>query len=107
MLPLLTLLAIGAHAGPDCAERTDTTDLTTAISDAEASFSDLDIDSFKEATDRLRAVLPCLDDPLTRHLSAEVHRFLGIRAFGDRDPDAELYFAAARAIEPDYQFPTT
>lgn len=102
---LLALSLPAASAEPACPEGADTTDLTTAISDAEATFTDLDIAAFKEATDRLRGLLPCLGDPLTRHLSAEVHRFLGIRAFGDRDPDAKLYFAAARAIEPDYTFP--
>lgn len=98
-------LALAAHAGTVCSEGSDTTDLTNAIVDAEVSFSDLDIVAFKASTDHIRALLPCLEDPLTRHLAAEVHRYLGIRAFGDRDPDADLYFAAARAIEPDYEFP--
>lgn len=107
MLALLLSLT-AAQAAPDsCPAGTTTTDLTTAISDAEATFADLDIEAFKEATDRLRELLPCLEDPLTRHLSAEVHRFLGLRAFGDRDPDAALYFAAARSIEPDHVFPVS
>lgn len=99
------LLALAGPARAACDAPADTTAITSAISDAEATFADLDIAAFKEATDRIRAVIPCLQDPVTRRVAAEVHRFLGIRAFGDRDPAAPTYFAAARSIEPDYVFP--
>lgn len=90
----------------DCAEPASSTDLTRAINDAEATIAQLDIEAFKAATDRLDALLPCLDDPVTRNVAAEVHRFLGIRAFADRRLDeAEQMFRAARALEPAYAFP--
>ncbi len=102
---LLTLLAsLGWTA--ECAEPASSTDLTRAIADAEATIARLDIEAFKEATDRLDALLPCLDDPVTRNVAAQVHRFKGIRAFADRRlDDAEVMFRAGRALEPTYVFP--
>ena len=103
---IIVFLSLGAF-GQDCPEPTYSTDLTVAIAKAEGTFSDLDIPAFRAATDELRAVMRCLRDPITRSVAAQVHRFLGIRAFGDRDDDARLYFAAARSIEPYYEFPST
>lgn len=103
---MILFFALSAWA-QDCPEPTYSTDLSEAIAQAEGTFSDLDIPSFREATDALRAVVPCLRDPVTRSVAANVHRFLGIRAFGDRDDNARLYFAAARSIEPYYEFPST
>lgn len=103
---LLGLLLAPAAAAQDCSQPASSTDLTRTINDAEATIAALDIAAFKEATDRLDALLPCLDDPVTRNVAAEVHRFLGIRAFADRRlEDAEQMFRAARALEPAYQFP--
>ena len=100
------LFSLSAY-GQLCPEATYSTDLTAAIAKAEGTFSDLDIPAFRAATDELRSVMPCLRDPVTRSVAAEVHRFLGLRAFGDRDPDTRLYFAAARSIEPYYEFPAS
>jgi len=106
---LLLLISMAANAqDEDCAEPTVSTQLTAAIREAEGTFSDLDIPAFKVATDRLHAIIPCLKDPNTRNVAAEVHRMTGMRAFGDRDTDkAKLAFAAARSIEPYYEFPET
>jgi hypothetical protein len=94
--------------GSDCLIPAYSTDLTRAVADAEATFSSLDIDAFKAATDRLEVLLPCLVDPVPRNVAATVHRYLGIRAVGDRDMEvAELRFAAGRALEPGYSFPET
>ena len=92
--------------GSDCIIPAYSTDLTKAVADAEDTFRSLDIDSFKAATDRLDALLPCLADPVPRRVAAQVHRYLGIRSFGDRDPEAaRLKLAAGRALEPTYTFP--
>ncbi len=103
---LLLLLSLSANA-QDCPAPTYSTELTGAIKEAEGTFTDLDIPAFRSATDKLRTVIPCLRDPVTRSVAAEVHRFLGIRAFGDKEPNAKLYFAAARSIEPYYEFPSS
>lgn len=102
---LLILLASAGFAA-DCAEPASSTDLTSSIADAQATIAKLDIEAFKAATDRLDALLPCLDDPVTRNVAAEVHRFKGIRAFADRDLDtATVMFRAGRALEPGYVMP--
>lgn len=89
-----------------CDEPADSTQLTAAVNEAEGAFTGLDIAAFKEATDRIQTLLPCMVDPIPSNVAAEVHRFLGIRAVGDRDEvQAEQMFAAARMIEPEYEFP--
>ena len=102
---MIALLLSLAWAG-DCLIPSYSTDLTRAVSDAEATFSSLDINAFKAATDQLVVLLPCLVDPVPRNVAAQVHRYLGIRAAGDRDMDsAKLRFASGRALEPSYTFP--
>lgn len=102
---LVVLLATAGFAA-DCAEPASSTDLTSSIADAQATIARLDIDAFKAATDKLDALLPCLDDPVTRNVAAEVHRFKGIRAFADRDADAAtVMFRAGRVLEPGYVMP--
>ncbi len=77
--------------------------------DADQAWSDygsLDEDGFRAATDRMRAHLSCLVEPITRDLAASVHRLVGLRAATDGERDlAALAFAAARAIEPRWRFP--
>lgn len=102
---LLLWIGLARAAEADCPAPVDTGDLERAVAEAEAAFASLEVEALKAATDRLHALLPCLVDPLTRQLAADVHRYLGVRAFGDRDPAAPTYFAAARAIDPDRRFP--
>lgn len=101
---LLTLLALAW--GADCPQSAASTDLSATVAEAEATIAQLDIVAFKAATDRIDALLPCLEDPVTRNVAASVHRFKGIRAFADRDlANAEVMFRAGRALEPGYVFP--
>jgi hypothetical protein len=80
----------------------------SAIDAAYAQYANLDVDGFRASADRAQSLLPCVTDPVSRHLAAEVHRLAGLRGFVDRDPDASTRaFAAARSIEPAYAFPTT
>jgi hypothetical protein len=49
-------------------------------------------------------MLPCLMEAVPAGTVADLHRTLGLRAFGDRDPDgASREFAAARLVEPGYR----
>lgn len=85
---------------------TRSADLVYALEQAEAAWMHSDLPSLQAATDRVRSQLPCLDEPLVRTLAAQAHRDLGLRAFVERDLEsAELSFAAARAILPDWRFP--
>src|SRR5688500_15029340 len=103
---MLTLL-LAPLAAAQCDGPTSTADLEAALLDARRSLERLDGTAFGAATDRIDAVLPCLGEPMSRHLAAEVHRTKGIRAVTERSPDASRYFAAARTIEPAYKFPST
>lgn len=102
----MILLAAGAFAA-DCPNRVSTTELDGLLGEARRSLERLDTALFAETTDALDAALPCLGEPLTRHLAAEVHRTRGIREVSERNPDAARTFAAARTIEPAYKFPST
>jgi len=89
-----------------CETESNSTELSAAVAEAEGTFASLDMAAFKAATDRIQTVLPCMVDPVPSNVAAEVHRYLGIRAVGDRDLEvAAQRFAAARVLEPDYDFP--
>jgi len=92
----------------DCAEDFGPQAIVNSLEVAEEAFSDLDVDGFRMATDSATARLPCVRQELSRSLSARFHRFVGLRAFVDREQaKAVSAFAAARTIEPDYEFPET
>ena len=87
-----------------CNTPTSTQDLQGHLSDAEAALSGLNTEGFMANVDLAEDRLPCLDAAIPARLAANFHRVYGIRAFGRRDPLAPRTFAAARWIEPDYQF---
>jgi hypothetical protein len=104
---LLATLGLGARgAWAACGQPSDTVELSSSLEAAQGNYAELDVAGFREAMDDARRVLPCLRDPITRHLAAEMHRFEGLLAFVDRQPArSTTAFAAARAIEPNYRFP--
>ncbi len=107
LLAVLSVLASPAWA-QDCGEPTSSSDLTSVLVRAEASYSDLDVDGFNATMAEAHALVPCLKDGVTRHLAAELHRFEGLKGFLDGNPgQSTIAFAAARSIEPDYDFPET
>ncbi len=81
-------------------------DLLTAEESALGAYGALDVDGFVAGAARVREVLGCLVEPVTRDLAAEAHRVIGLDAFisGDKER-AALAFAAARALEPEWRFP--
>jgi hypothetical protein len=103
---MLIVLAATAF-GSDCERRLSTAELDGMLAEARRSLEKLDTETFVETTDALDLAIPCLGEPLTGHLAAEIHRTKGIRAVSERDPQAPWVFAAARAIEPAYKFPST
>lgn len=95
-------------AQADCDADVTTTILRDAIGDAETAFGALNIQEFIARSDDIRGeILPCMAEPVTRSMAAQVHRLEGLRAFGERDMFAIHAFAAARSIEPQYRFPST
>jgi hypothetical protein len=75
---------------------------------AQVAFSAMAGPAFQAATAEVVAGLECLSAPLASSLAARVHRVVGLREFVARRESAALQsFAAARAIDPSYEFPTT
>ena len=98
---------IATARAQECGASSTTADLQDAIEEAQVRLAELDIAAFKEATHGIERLVPCLRESLPAHLAAEVHRTRAILLFGERDPSSSWVFAAARAIEPGYAFPTT
>lgn len=81
-------------------------DLARALEEAEAAWRRLDTPALRTAHDEARQMAGCLDTRVPRDLVARLHRTEGIRAFADKQPDrAAEAFAAARRIDPSWQFP--
>jgi hypothetical protein len=90
-----------------CDTPRDLSALVVALDEADRALAVLDAAGFDAAVARAEETLPCLAEPVTPPLAASVHRAVGLRAFGSRDPLAAPAFAAARRISPDPQFPST
>jgi len=102
---LLLLLPGLAHAACDAPSKN--ADLVEALDAAELAFGEFEVEDFKAAHALATSHLECLNEPISRTTAAEFHRVSGLSLFLDRNsPDAAKSFAAARAIEPDYSFPT-
>jgi hypothetical protein len=97
-------LSVPAHANDSCPSPVSVADLETVIGEAEASLSKLDVKGFKGLVEGAEAMVPCLNAALPKQDAAALHRLVGIRAVGNRDPVAPRAFAAARWLEPNYRF---
>ncbi|MCO4747428.1 MAG: hypothetical protein KC912_21690 [Proteobacteria bacterium] len=105
---IFAALMFPSGAWAACEAPATTLDLQQDLDASELAFSKLDLEAFTAATDSARAAIPCLNETLPRAVVAQIHRFEGLRAFADSDPEAaSLAFAAARAIQPAYVFPET
>jgi len=94
-----------AVAGCDSSETTNE-DVVVALEKAMVSYGDLDIPAFRESVGELVSLVECLEESIARPTAAEFHRVQGLAAFLDHDEQlCRQRFAAARAIEPDYDFP--
>jgi hypothetical protein len=96
--------ALSAHAA--CPTTQSSAELVSALDDAQEAYASLEVEAFRAAMDGAHQKLPCLNEEVTRHLAAELHRFEGLLGFLDRDMErSQRAFASARAIEPNYKFP--
>lgn len=98
------LFASASDALAACPAPSSLTDFEAVMGEAEAALSRLDVGTFKALIEGAETMLPCLDKPVPTRLAANYHRVYGIRAYGNRDPIAARAFAAARHLEPAYQF---
>ena len=97
-------LASSLAAHGQCESSVSTTAVESVLTEATTALASLDVGVFKQKVDEAEAQLRCVDEAVSPQLAAELHRLVGIRAFGNRDPIAERAFAAARYIEPNYEF---
>jgi hypothetical protein len=99
------LVAPAAHAA--CASPSTNAQLVAEMDRATELFGKLEVDGFQDASKKASTLLECLSEPVSRSTAASFHRVRGLALFLDRDsPAARRSFAAARAIEPAYTFPT-
>jgi hypothetical protein len=80
-------------------------ELDEALAQADQALAMLDVASFEAAAQTALDKLLCLDEPLSPEQSAVVHRVVGLRAFGRREPLAPAAFAAARRAAPEVPLP--
>lgn len=89
-----------------CDQTTDNAALTRGVDAAIEAFTAMEDDRFSSARQAVLAAVPCISEPLRPEVAAAVHRIRGLNAFLDDDSlTAQLYFAAARGIDPSYRFP--
>lgn len=94
-------------AAADCPEPKANADLLIALEEATTAFGRLEIETFNAAANEAAAVVGCLAEAISRPSAAEFHRVQGLALFlGRNSPAAQLSFAAARSVEPEYVFPT-
>jgi len=91
-----------------CETPTRTSDVVEAAGRAEVAYGAMDDVAFEQAVADTRERLVCLGEPLTVDGAAATHRAEALSAFLTGDPDlARAHFAAARALLPGWQLPST
>jgi hypothetical protein len=81
--------------------------LATNLSSAEAAYVSLDVPEFQRAMTEVDYLVPCLVEPVSIELAAQLHRIRGLGHYVDGKPEAvESSLRAARLLEPDYRFST-
>jgi hypothetical protein len=81
-------------------------EVAATLAEADRALVQLDAAAFGEATSRAADLVPCLGEPIPSPVAAALHRAMGLRAFGGRDPLAPAAFAAARRLEPGAVYPS-
>lgn len=104
----LMLALVSSASAADCLSKSTVEQITAKFDAAEKAYADFEVDLFASSLDEVAIMLPCFDAPMTPELAARYHRMRGLRLFIERDSArAQQAFAAARAIDPAYEFPTT
>lgn len=105
---LAAFLLPGSAWARECAQGWTAVELEAVLVDAEVAYERLDLVGFRAAASDARRMLPCLSEAVMPPMAARYHRVRGMSAFVDRDrKEAREAFAAARALEPAWRFPTT
>lgn len=106
MTSIALMLTSFAYAA--CDGDVSNADLKNHLTAAQSAYEQLDLARFRSNRDAAMNGVPCMIEPLTPTIAADLHRLEGLIAFSDRDTSlAESSFAAARDLEPEYSFPAT
>lgn len=105
-LPRMWTAWLVAPAWADCTFDAPPERLAAALDAAEQAYVSLDVPEFERAMTEVDFVVPCLEAPVDPTTAARLHRMRGLGRFaaGDRQ-GAEQSLRAARALEPQYEFP--
>jgi hypothetical protein len=91
-----------------CEAPTTNDDVAIPLEAALRAYEGLDIPTFQDAASQAEGAVRCLGESISRGNAAEFHRVRALAAFLDAQESVCMKrFAAARAIEPQYRFPTT
>lgn len=108
MTALTALLWLAASPAQACDTPTTNEDVIQALQAAISAYQGVDVEAFEASSTQAEAAARCLREAMTPPTAAEFHRVRGLLAFVQRRRDAaELRFAAARVLEPDFTFPTS
>ena len=89
-----------------CSQPSNNAALARGIDLAMDAFEAMDDGTFAAARQGVLHELPCLNEPIKPEVAAAIHRIRGLSAFLEDDAlTGQLYFAAARSIDPSYRFP--
>lgn len=92
--------------GARCSGSVSTFDLMAHLEAAEGAFGAGRLPDFLAQSQRARDKVPCVSEVLLPPLAARLHRVEAMRGFVDRDERALSALGSARALEPDFLFPS-
>ena len=102
---MLMFFASMAHAA--CTFNASLDLLESNIQAAQTAYVGLDVGEFQRAMTEVDYLLPCLTEPVSPQLAAELHRIRAIGQYVDGKREAvAASLSAARSLEPDYSFST-
>jgi hypothetical protein len=105
-LTLFLLSSVGYSA--DCDKTWPSSSLVENLAAVEQAFADFDKAAVSKGYTGASHKLGCLSEPLAPEQAAQFHRVTGLVRFLEHQDEAtRAAFAAARAIEPDFQLPAS
>lgn len=104
--PTVFVAILASALAADCPYPLPVSAVDAALAGMEATWGS-DMEAFAKGLNDARASLRCVATPLPAATAARFHRMEGLAAYVARDTDRTTKaFAAARALDPDYTFPT-
>ncbi|MCB9777090.1 MAG: hypothetical protein H6742_00835 [Alphaproteobacteria bacterium] len=97
-------LALSGTARAACEQPVSAGQVAQELSVADAAFADLDEQTFRQSVAHVRAMLPCLSEPLNSSQAGSYHKIEAFSAFLDRDHAAAVQsFRSMLAASPGFK----